>query len=119
MRKVETDHQQIVVTFPFTGELIEVDEGILEILQLLWADGVETMFSCEGDENNYAYIAYKPSGDKAITKVIHSMALPYVRWSRYDKWGAYRDGGPMWAVYWVWDWSIYVRIQALLRMENV
>lgn len=113
--EMNTDHKQISITYPFTGEIIEVDEGIVEILELIWSVGVETFYSCEGDENNYAYIAYSPRGDREIRKVIHSMALPYVWWTRRDEFARYRPEGPIWCVYWVWDWSIYIRVQALLR----
>lgn len=113
-----THHKQIEVTYPFTGELISVDEGIATILELMWESGVQTEFSCEGDPWNFAYVAYRASGDRAIRRVIHSMALPYVRWSRYDSCAHLRDGGPVWAVYWAWDWTVIAQVESVLELRK-
>lgn len=43
-----TDHKQVEVLHPLEG-LIEVDEGLKELLLLLWSKGHETYFSCEGE----------------------------------------------------------------------
>jgi hypothetical protein len=40
-------HTQI--PFMYYGKEIEVDEGILELLTLMWARGITTIFSCQGD----------------------------------------------------------------------
>lgn len=101
-----TKHKQVSVRYPFTGELITVDEGLLVVLELLWEDGVETLYSCEGDEKTFAYIAYQRGGggERAIRRVIHEMALPYVWWNR-------REG----VVYWTWNWTVIATVEGVLK----
>ena len=40
-------HEQVTVYNPCTDEIIEVDSGIAEMLELLWSLGIETDNSCE------------------------------------------------------------------------
>ena len=42
-----TDHTQVLGKHPRRGN-IPVDEELVELLELLWENGVETHFSCQG-----------------------------------------------------------------------
>jgi hypothetical protein len=71
------------------AQVAEVDQGILPILTYLWANGVVTVFSCQGDEQRPGYIDV-PRKDRLSQQRLFLLALaaktdPY-RWDteRHD-----------------------------------
>ncbi|AWN03445.1 hypothetical protein PBI_COUNT_124 [Microbacterium phage Count] len=49
MRKRKPKHSTAVMTYPFTGESVHIDEKMVPLMDILWKAGVETQFCCEGD----------------------------------------------------------------------
>lgn len=41
----------------------EVDEGIVDLLEALWACGMDTEFSCQGDHDKPAHICFARADD--------------------------------------------------------
>lgn len=63
-----TPHTQVLATPPHPGPYnhnIKVDVGIHDLLQALWAAGMETQFSCQGGAPNHtaAYILFNTYED--------------------------------------------------------
>jgi hypothetical protein len=51
------NHKQVKVHYPFDQkETIEVDEGIAELLKLMWDMGVRTQYSCQESRPNYMWL---------------------------------------------------------------
>lgn len=42
---------------------VEVDEGIVELLEAVWALGMSTEFSCQGDHDKLAHICFAEAAD--------------------------------------------------------
>ncbi|WP_055751324.1 hypothetical protein [Frankia sp. AvcI1] len=62
-----TDHPQ--VTMVYDGRPVQVDEGLAGLLPALWAAGVDTVYSCQGEPGrpgveNLAYLAFPTVGDR-------------------------------------------------------
>ena len=55
---MNTEHKQVVY------KNFEVDEAMLPIIKVLNDNGIETLYSCQGDDNNRPYVVIK-SSDKA------------------------------------------------------
>ena len=51
--RVTTTHRQVVAV---NG--VEVDEGIRDLLEVLWSRGMLTEFSCQGDHEKLAHICF-------------------------------------------------------------
>jgi len=51
--QLATTHRQVTAS---NG--IEVDEGICGLLEALWARGMTTEFSCQGDDDKLAHICF-------------------------------------------------------------
>ncbi len=50
------NHKQVSVQYH--SKLIEVDEGLAELLQLIWARGINTRNSCQENKKNTAWIQF-------------------------------------------------------------
>lgn len=55
-------HEHVAVITPAL-KTIWVDKGIARILSALWASGIETIYSCEGDVSERGYIYFASSDD--------------------------------------------------------
>lgn len=55
---VATAHRQVTAS---NG--VEVDEGILDLLEALWSRGMATEFSCQGDHGELAHICFARAAD--------------------------------------------------------
>lgn len=53
-------HKQAKVNF--FGEIIEVDEGLAKLLQLIWANEIETLLSCQENHPGIAWIQFPDAG---------------------------------------------------------
>lgn len=60
---MKTNHNQISVLNPFYDEYIEVDEGISELLEVLWSLGIETVLSCEEAQPGIVWIQFYTGQD--------------------------------------------------------
>jgi len=56
--RVATVHRQVTAS---NG--VEVDEGIRDLLEALWARGMATEFSCQGRDNHLAHICFARAAD--------------------------------------------------------
>jgi len=43
---------------PYEGGVVEIDEPLVELMQLLWDNGIKTISSCQGDDKAEAHIAF-------------------------------------------------------------
>ena len=50
---------------------IVCDKGIVPLIRNLWANGYETLFSCEGHDRNYPYVVIKNVGSNP--KKVHAI----------------------------------------------
>ncbi len=55
---VATAHRQVMAS---NG--VEVDEGIVELLEALWSRGMATEFSCQGEHGKLAHICFTRPSD--------------------------------------------------------
>jgi hypothetical protein len=55
---VATAHRQVTAS---NG--VEVDEGIVELLEALWSRGMVTEFSCQGEHDRLAHICFARTAD--------------------------------------------------------
>jgi hypothetical protein len=55
---VQTIHRQVAAS---NG--VDVDEGIRDLLEVLWSRGMVTEFSCQGTEEELAYICFTRAAD--------------------------------------------------------
>ena len=62
-----TEHKQV----EYKGLMI--DEKILPLVKLLNENGIETLYSCEGDEKNMPYISFMASdeADKLVENLLY------------------------------------------------
>jgi len=44
--EMKISHTQVEVIYPFTGDKITVDETIKPLMELIWAEGIETVMCC-------------------------------------------------------------------------
>jgi hypothetical protein len=58
---VATAHRQVTAS---NG--LEVDEGILELLEALWSRGMVTEFSCQGEHGKLAHICFARGADARL-----------------------------------------------------
>jgi hypothetical protein len=56
-----TRHRQVVV--PYDGGTVEVDEGMADLLAVVWAHGVRTTASCETDRDGLASVSFESPAD--------------------------------------------------------
>jgi hypothetical protein len=56
-----TRHRQVPV--PYDGGTVEVDEGMAELLSVVWAHGVRTTASCESDHDGLASVTFESPAD--------------------------------------------------------
>jgi len=55
----DTEHPQTTLIHPRTGASVEVDKGIVRLIQALWARGWDTKFSCQGQPDlDTAYVMF-------------------------------------------------------------
>jgi hypothetical protein len=54
-------HRQVPV--PYDGGTVEVDEGMAELLSVVWAHGVRTRASCESDCDGMASVSFESPAD--------------------------------------------------------
>lgn len=40
-------HSTVTLTYPFTGELVDIDEMLVDLIQEVWRAGIETVSCCE------------------------------------------------------------------------
>ena len=67
-------HKQVnVVCF---GDNIEVDEGIADLLQMIWKSGFMTFLSCEDNIDNCIWINFPLSDFKSILRIAYKIK-PY------------------------------------------
>jgi hypothetical protein len=50
------DHPQVAVDH--AGETVSVDEGMVDLLRMLWSQGAATVFSCQGGEDVRASVSF-------------------------------------------------------------
>jgi hypothetical protein len=55
---VATAHRQVT-----TSNGVEVDEGIVGLLEALWSRGMLTEFSCQGEHGGLAHICFARAAD--------------------------------------------------------
>lgn len=69
-------HRQVTVPNPHLDEVIEVDEGIADLLEILWRAGIRTDFSCEGEAaTGCAYVMIRGTrGARAFLEIL--LGLP-------------------------------------------
>ena len=60
---MNTEHKQISIFNPFYNEYIEVDEGISELLGVLWLLRIETSLSCEENKPGIVWIVFSSMDD--------------------------------------------------------
>lgn len=63
LRDIESRHKQVEVTSP-TDEPIFVDEGLRLLLPALWKRNIETLYSCQGDDETLGYIYFTSDEDQ-------------------------------------------------------
>jgi hypothetical protein len=56
--RVDTVHRQVTAS---NG--VPVDEGIRDLLEVLWSRGMVTEFSCQGDRDEQAHICFARAAD--------------------------------------------------------
>jgi hypothetical protein len=56
--EVATAHRQVTAS-----NRVEVDEGIVELLEALWSHGLVTEFSCQGEHDQLAHICFARTAD--------------------------------------------------------
>jgi hypothetical protein len=61
---VTTRHRQVPV--PYGGTTVEVDEGLAELLAVVWAHGATTTASCESDPDGLASVTFASADDAVI-----------------------------------------------------
>lgn len=68
--KNDTKHRQTSVIHPLTKELLEVDEKMAPLLRVMWAIGVTTTYSCQGDGHLYVdQNCYEARGHRAYVQM--------------------------------------------------
>lgn len=74
------DHPQVAVTHD--GRTVDVDEDIAPLVLALWAAGISTVASCQGD-GDQAYIAFASPDDRRrfAEQVFHLEHLARWEWS--------------------------------------
>ena len=70
-----TEHRQVKVYNYCSTEEVEVDEGIADLLQLLWNNEVNTVLSCEDNAGGKIWIEFREEDYKKL----YSQAVPYHR----------------------------------------
>lgn len=80
----KTKHNQVKIHNPFRNELMEVDEGMAELLPLLWANDIKTIMSCQENKPGYAWIMFYELEDirKFLVLVSKSQTLLFDRMER-------------------------------------
>ena len=68
---MDSKHKQVSVDY--FGDIIEVDEGIVDLLQMIWKSGFDTLLSCEDNIDNCIWINFELSDFKRIMKSAYSM----------------------------------------------
>lgn len=72
-----------------SGESVEIDKGVLELIKLMNSiPGIETKGSCQGENPNYGYVQFMPSGieDKAHASIYfmyHMLKNMHGAWVRH------------------------------------
>jgi hypothetical protein len=74
----DTTHTQCRLLSPFDG-LVAADVGITHVLYELWAAGVRTYYSCQGDDTRLAYVAVnhhdRDNADRVLWDVLQTRPL--------------------------------------------
>lgn len=72
-----------------SGETVEIDEGVIDLVQLMNSiPGIETKGSCQGEDPNYGYVQFMPSGpeDRAHASIYfmyHMMRHMHSAWVKH------------------------------------
>lgn len=68
--EVKYEHEQVSVTHPYDGNVIHVDEGMADVLKLLWSRGYDTINSCQNN-NGKIWIAFEQDDFNALVQRAH------------------------------------------------
>jgi len=61
--KESQNNPYVLMTEPWTGEEVMIDEDIANLIQLMWDKGIQTINSNQPDERGVGYIAFKGSAE--------------------------------------------------------
>jgi len=89
---ISFDHNQITVYYPGEQEFIQVDEGIVSLLQSLWDAKIRTCNSCQENEPGIIWIEFYSMRDveRLLTIIIRSLGDRIQKHPEVNDWLCYR-----------------------------
>jgi hypothetical protein len=78
-RSTRLEHWQSVAKPPWLDHAIGIDEGIVDLIEVVWGAGLTTEWCCQGQTNSHAWIVFA-GPDSARTFAAVFEAVPPRRW---------------------------------------